>query len=200
MKRLLIGLDIDGVIVDAAGVMLPLLSEVCNRPVSRQDIYCRSFEEALNIDREAVSYVWEQTLENNLLLNASPITGALDGLAALSRHEIWIVTARPAFLQELTEAWFGERNIKYDRILFDRDGNKHLAGPEFDIFVEDFLEEANLIADAGIFTLLFDQPWNQSPTLPDNCQRVYNWSTIVKMINEVERESGRGYEGGEIDK
>ncbi len=189
MKRLVIGLDIDGVIVDAAGVMLPLLSEVCNRPVSRQDIYCRSFEEDLNIDGEAVKYVWEQTLENNLLLNASPITGAIDGLAALGRHEIWIVTARPAFLQHLTEAWFGERNIRYDRILFDRDGNKHLAGPEFDIFVEDFLEEANPIADAGIFTLLFDQPWNQTPSLPDNCQRVYDWSTIVRLIKQLERES-----------
>jgi uncharacterized HAD superfamily protein len=188
MERLVIGLDIDGVIVDAAGAMLPLLSEVCHRPVSRQEISCRSFEEALNIDQESVKYVWEQTLKNNLLRNAPPITGALDGLEALSQHEIWIVTARPAFLQHLTEAWFGERNVRYDRILFDRDGNKHLAGPKFDIFVEDFLEEANLIAGAGIFTLLFNQPWNQAAALPGNCQRVYDWDAIVRLINRLERE------------
>jgi uncharacterized HAD superfamily protein len=188
MKRLVIGLDIDGVIVDAVSAMMPLLSEVCHRTVSHQDIYCRSFEEALNIDQESVRYVWEKILENNLLLNAPPINGALDGLAAFSRHEIWIVTARPAFLQHLTEAWLGERNVRYDRILFERDGNKHLAGPKFDIFVEDFLEEASLIAGAGIFTLLFNQPWNQAATLPENCRRVYDWNTIVELINRFERE------------
>jgi uncharacterized HAD superfamily protein len=187
MKRLVIGLDIDGVIVDAAGAMLPLLAEICNRPLSHQDIYCYDFAEALNMDREAVRYVWQKTIENELLLNASPITGAIDGLAALAWHEIWLVTARPAFLQHLTESWLDERMIRYDGIVFDRGGEKHSAGPKYDVFVEDFIEEASLIANAGILTLLFNQPWNQVDVLPDNCHRVHDWGTVVSIINKLER-------------
>jgi len=37
LKRFVIGLDIDGVIVDLGTAMLPLLSEVCARPVAYQN-------------------------------------------------------------------------------------------------------------------------------------------------------------------
>ena len=117
-------------------------------------------------------------------MDAPPIDGAVEGLAELNGHEIWIITGRPSTLQHLTESWLAQRNIKYDRIIFDRVMNKMTVGPEFDVFVEDFLEEARIIAEAGIFTILFDQPWNQSQILPENCRRVYNWSAIVNLINE----------------
>ena len=38
------------------------------------------------------------------------------------------------------------------------------------------------IAEAGIFTILFDQPWNQSSKLPANCKRAYNWYDILQLI------------------
>ena len=186
MKRLTIGLDIDGVIAEAVNAMLPVITEVCNRPLSPEDINRRDLGEALNIDEKSVRYIWEKTLETDLLRHASPIDGAVAGLSELGRHEIWIVTARPAFLRDLTVAWFQENNIRYDHIVFDRMGDKISAGPEFDVFVEDFIEKARIFAHAGIFTLLFDQPWNQVDVLPENCQRVHDWSTVVKLINRLE--------------
>ena len=39
-------------------------------------------------------------------------------------------------------------------------------GPKFDVVVEDFVEEAYAIAEAGIFTILFNQPWNNPASLP----------------------------------
>ena len=188
MKRLVIGLDLDGVIIDSATVMLPLLSEVCNRPVSIHEIYCPDFGVALNIDEESVHYVWQQTLEKGLIMNASPIAGAIDGLSAISRHEIWLVTARPGFIQSLTESWLNEREIRYDNILFDMGGNKHSARPGFDVFIEDFVEEARIIANAGIYTLLFNQPWNQTTSLPENCRRVHSWNDIVLAVNKLASE------------
>ena len=184
MDRLTIGLDIDGVIVDYVAVMLPLLSEVCRRPVTAQDICNYDITKCLNIDDESAEYVWQQTLGTDLLMNAPPIEGAITGLTSLNGHEIWIVTGRPSTLQGLTESWLARRNIRYDRIIFDRVMNKMMVGPEFDVFVEDFLEEARIIAEAGIFTILFNQPWNQSQMLPDNCHRVYDWSAIVDLVNE----------------
>ena len=186
MGKLTIGLDIDGVIVDYAAVMLPLLSEVCRRPVSAEDIYTYDITECLNIDDKAAEYIWQQTLGTDLLVNAPPVEGAIDGLSELDGHEIWIVTGRPSTLQEITEEWLSRRKIKYDRIIFDRVMNKMLVGPAFNVFVEDFLEGARVIAEAGVFTLLFNQPWNQSPALPANCWRVRDWPSIVKIIDELQ--------------
>ena len=52
-------------------------------------------------------------------------------------------------------------------------------------FVEDFLDETITIAKAGIFTILFDQPWNHASKLPGNCKRAYNWDGVLQLINNL---------------
>lgn len=191
MARLVIGLDIDGVIVDYASAMLPLLSEICGRPIEYQDLGNRDLGDALNIDGKTVTYVWERVLISNFLRNAQPINGAIAGLSALSQHEIWLVTGRPASMRHLTELWFQKKNVKYNNMVFDRIENKLAVGRGFDVFVEDYLEEACAIAEAGVSSILFDQPWNQAPALPEKCQRVYDWNGIVQAIDRLagEREA-----------
>jgi len=186
MKHLVIGVDIDGVIVDLGNAMLPLLSEVCARPVSYQDLCHWDLGKALNIDEKNMAYIWDQIFSSDLLRHAPPITGAIEGLSALSRHEIWLVTSRPMSTQSLTLSWLHDNKVSYDHIVFDRRGDKLAVGPTFNVFIEDFTEEAYTIADAGIFTILFDQPWNHTSILPKNCKRVYDWNTILLLINDLE--------------
>jgi len=186
MKRLLIGLDIDGVIVDATGAILPFLSEACSRPVSREDITSYSIADALNMDGEKVHELWQRTIESGRLQRAAPIDGALAGLSAISHHEIWIVTGRPSSLQEMTLSWFDANNVHYDTMVFDKRGIKNTAGPEFDVFVDDFIDEVAAVAGSGIPALLFDQPWNQSESLPANCRRVYDWDAVVGAVRKLE--------------
>jgi len=186
MKRLVIGLDIDGVIVDFGSVILPLLSEVCARPVLYQDLCSWDLGKALNIDENTMACTWGQILDSDLLRHAPPIKDAIEGLSALSKHEIWLVTSRPISTQSLTLSWLHKNKIRYDHIVFDRRGDKLSVGPTFDVFVEDFMEEAYAIAEAGIFTILFDQPWNNTSILPQNCKRVYDWNAILLLIKNLE--------------
>ena len=185
MKRLVIGLDIDGVIVDLGSVILPLLSEVCNRKVAYQDLSSWDLGEALNIDESTLVATWERILKSDLLLHAPAISGAIEGLSAIGNHEIWLVTGRPLSTRDLTLSWFRDNKVHYDHIVFSRRGSKLSAGPKFDMFVEDFVDEALAFAGAGIFTILFDQPWNTTSTLPENCQRVYDWNAILMLINDL---------------
>jgi len=185
MARIVIGIDIDGVIVDYATAMLPLLSEICGRPIEYHDLGNRDLGEALNIDGKTVTDVWERILISNFLRNAQPINGAIEGLSTLSQHEIWLVTGRPASMRSLTELWFQKKNVKYSNIVFDRIEHKLAVGREFDVFVEDYLEEACAIAEAGVFSILFDQPWNQAPALPEKCRRVYDWKGVVQVIDKL---------------
>jgi uncharacterized HAD superfamily protein len=187
MKKLTIGLDIDGVIADTVSVMLPFLSRVCQRQITHQDITTYNLENCLAIVSQTMENIWKQILANGLLLHAPAIKGALQGITECQHHEIWLVTARPSSIRETTLSWLKGKKVKYDHIVFDTGRDKHLVTSGFDIFVDDFLEIVRPIAEAGTFTLLFDQPWNQTPELPQNCRRVYDWKTVVQVIDELER-------------
>jgi uncharacterized HAD superfamily protein len=191
MKCLTIGVDIDGVIVDIAAAMLPLLSEICKRPVSYQDLCYWNLGEALNIDQETVAYIWEKTLGDGLLRQAPPIKGALEGMSMISGHNIWLVTRRPAYTRNFTQSWLSEYGVKYDHIAFVNKGKKASMGQTFDLFVEDYLEEALAFAEAGVFSILFNQPWNQASISNENCLRVHDWKSIVSIIKKIEIDPGR---------
>lgn len=185
MRHLRIGIDIDGVIVDLVSSMLPLLSKACGRPVSQQDIYCFDIGKALNIE-EKMPDIWAQVYHSNMLRFASPIKGAIASLSALSEHEIWLVTRRPISTQRHTISWLREKKVKYDHLIFDSSPYKHSVVRNLDLFVEDNLEQACVIAEAGIFSLLLDQPWNQTPILPKHCKRVQDWDAIALYIKKLE--------------
>lgn len=183
MERGVIGIDIDGVIVDIGTVMLPFLSEICARPVAYRDLCSWDLAKVLDVDAELLNRTWRRLLESDALRHAPPIEGAIQGLSAISKYEIWLVTSRPLSTQKLTLDWLQDNKAHYDRIVFNRRGDKFSAGPAFMSFVEDFLDEAVTIASAGIFTILYDQPWNQSAALPGNCRRAHNWEEVVQLIN-----------------
>ena len=176
-------MDIDGVIVDIGTAMLPLLSEVCARPVEYRDLCSLDLGEALNIDEEIMNRIWKRFLDSDALRHALPIDGAINGLFALREHEIWLVTSRPISTKDLTLSWLRDNRVHYNQIVFNRRGDKHSVGPKFNVFVEDFLNETRTIAKAGIFTILFNQPWNQASELPANCKRAYNWDEVLRLIN-----------------
>ena len=188
MKHLVIGIDIDGVIVDFGSVILPVLSKVCARPVFYRDLCSWDLSQALNIDDKTMASTWEQIMDSDLFRHALPIKGAIEGLSELCKHEIWLVTSRSISMQNLTVSWLQDHQVSYDHLVFDRSGDKHLVGPKFDVFIEDFLEEAVTLAESGIYTILFDQPWNKTTTLPRNCKRVYEWNAILSLINKFENQ------------
>jgi uncharacterized HAD superfamily protein len=181
MRNLKIAIDIDGVIVDLVTAMLPLLSKACGRPVHHEDIYCFDIGKALNIESK-MQYIWDQVYHSDILQTAPPIKGAIMGLDKLSNHEIWLVTHRPKWTQQDTELWLKEKKIKYHRLEFVRSTKKLSVGPDFDVFLEDNLEQACAIAEAGIQAILLSHPWNTCTTLPEKCIRVSDWDAITRQM------------------
>lgn len=187
MRHLRIALDIDGVIVDYAAVMLPMLSRVCNRTVAYEDISHWDVSRALDIDPQVMEGVWEVLLSGDSLLDAPPVEGAIEGLESLRGHEVWLVTGRPAAMQQTTLAWLERHGARYDNIVFGRQGDKQEVVRGFDLFVEDFAEEACTVAGAGVHTLLYDRPWNHMEALPDGCRRVQGWEDIISEMQRLEQ-------------
>ncbi len=188
MKQLIIGLDIDGVIIDYIRSILPLLSEICKQQINYEDITHPSLTQLLNvldIDEETAETIWNQILETDFLLKSPPIEGAIEGLGLLAHHDIRLITGRPESIKDITLSWLDKNGIKFDRIVFESSKAAEFSSPEREcnLFVEDQLEIAFRFAEAGIDTLLLNQPWNRAPSLPGNCRRVSNWSEIIEIVS-----------------
>jgi len=70
-------------------------------------------------------------------------------------------------------------------LVFIKLGMKHMIDEDFDVFIEDNLEQAKQIADVGINSFLLDKPWNQGELNNTKCKRCNNWDTILKEIDSL---------------
>ena len=182
MRRLKIGIDIDGVLADIVRTMLPLLARECGRAVKHDDIICYSFSEALNIPEERVAALMEEVIAEGHFGAAPVIDGAVEALELLYHHTLWLVTSRPECVRNETVRWLAQHRVPYHELVFAPATGKARNGDGFDLFVEDNLETALVLSGEDIPVLLFDWPWNQHPALPPNVQRVRNWQEILSVV------------------
>jgi len=141
----------------------------------------------LGLDETTINSVWERAHGNELLWSAPPVDGAVSGLSQLKGHEIWLITARPITTRTSIIAWLDHYRIEYGYLIFNQWHKRQAVNHRFDVFIEDYLEEAVALSEAGIFTMLLDQPWNQAQALPEKCQRVDGWEAIVAWVKELEK-------------
>ncbi len=128
--------------------------------------------------------------------DALPVEGAVEGVKALDKnHRLFIVTSRPKEIREMTLRWLDLHfpnmfNDVYFINHFQGTGKKRTKGEicrelGVQVFVDDVLEYAQTISDAGIPVLLYDTPWNQGET-GSLMTRVYSWPEIVSKLNSDE--------------
>ena len=56
-------------------------------------------------------------------------------------HEITLVTARPVEKKILTKQWLSKNDIPYHNLIFLSEGTKHEIEENFDVIIDDHLEE-----------------------------------------------------------
>lgn len=123
----------------------------------------------------------------------SPVLGAVEAVGRLREIcDLYIITARDDTLSHQTFTLMNEHfpdSFKSSHFLHRDDVNVLGTKGEvctslgIDIFVEDSLLNASHTGEAGIRTLLFDTPWNQTEALPKNVTRVFSWDEILREIN-----------------
>lgn len=185
--RLKIGMDLDGVVVDLVEAMIPLLSAKANRQISKSDIVTFDIGQALSIETAEMDKIWRHVIQDGFYATAPAISGAIEGLYAIRHHEIWFVSSRPKEAKRQTEEWLNRYRVDYAYLILN-DSQKNVAVRyNFHICVEDNLDRALQVVNAGIHSLLFDQPWNQSTELPKGCIRVRTWHEIVQCVETISR-------------
>ncbi|MBD3170049.1 MAG: hypothetical protein GF307_11240 [candidate division Zixibacteria bacterium] len=191
-ERLIIGVDIDGVIVDFISEFIKAYHKRYPRfrKIKKEMIARHNIGSIIGLfDEEIIDLIEHTTLFHELPL----IEGADITLTKLAEeNDIYICTARPEHHRERTIDMLSQYNIPYKKLIF-RGRNKKLEVilkelPRFDIFIEDNIAEAIHLSKLVKRVLVFRQPWN------DNClnvrktlKYVSSWDEIYEAIGEYRK-------------
>ena len=178
-----IGVDIDGVISNFVKNFKIIVKEQYDIDLKENDIYVHDLYLVLGISKSEAYNLIIKCLSQNLEL----IDGAKTGMIQLYKeHEIFILTARPKELNGLTEKWLIKNNIPYHKLLHLDEGNKHEAGLNLDVIIEDNLVDVINLIDKTKMVLLYDHPWNRTLDVKGLIKRVYSWDEINTVIRKAQ--------------
>lgn len=182
-----IGFDVDGVLYNwHASVRQYLGFTIEEAPDPLQ----WHFHDQWGITAEELGRAANNGVDAGVVLSwGDPLPGAketLERVRALG-HTIHIVTDRsagsPGNAQAATIRWFHEHELPYDTITFARD--KTIANVDF--FIDDRLENYDVLHLAGRRVYLLNRPWNQQT---DDWPYRRRLDSLTEYAEIVERESG----------
>lgn len=198
-RKRVIGIDFDDVLVETNEAMSAWHNRMYGTSYKKEDI----------ISWEHLTHLWQCSQkekhkriheffhsEDHSCIHA--VLGASEALKILNgkgMHAV-MITGRPEQFREhtslLVEKYFPALldNMHFTSnvtggIITDRPKAEFCQELGVEIFIDDNLQYVNNVAFAGVHTLLFDNPWNQTDYLPSNVDRVYSWDEIVQKLNHL---------------
>ncbi|SHN49406.1 5' nucleotidase, NT5C type [Desulfitobacterium chlororespirans] len=177
-----IGVDIDGVVSDSYKAWLRKL----NRHFGTNILELKNYDMHLDfgVSWEEMGKYFEDNVAT-LFDIPDPVAGAKEGIERLLRqgHEVVYVTARSLDEEVHTLRWMKKHKIPHEQILFTSFQSKvdYVLQWQLEIFLEDFLGNAQAISEAGVPVLLLDASYNQGE-LSSGIIRCQDWREIVREI------------------
>ncbi|TSB46733.1 5' nucleotidase, NT5C type [Alkalicoccobacillus porphyridii] len=184
MKNIRFGLDIDGTVTDPAA-FVPALNQAFNKQLTIEDITSYDLTGLLDISYDEFSQ-WMKKNEATIYEKAAMAEHAEIVIQKwATRFELYYVTARGNYLEDITKVWLEQKQLPYHHIelLGQHDKVDAVHQYHLDIFFEDKHDNAVAIAEqCSIPVILFDTPYNQEP-VPEGVIRVKNWLEAEKWVN-----------------
>ena len=181
-----IGIDIDGVISDFVKDFIIVVKKEYGLDLREQDIYAHDLFLVLGITEEEAM----ELIRKNLIRDLDLIPGVKESLDKLrNENEIYLLTARPDDLNNITKDWLKRKEIPYDELIHLNEGEKHQVNLGLDIIVEDNLKDAIRWLNKSNKVIILDHPWNRSLNVRKLFLRAFNWQEIVEIVHVQEKTS-----------
>jgi len=195
--RRIIGIDIDDVLISTHSKPLnDFYNAKFGTSWKKEDYHSHNLEEVWGGTREEAVDIVNEYLNSQEHDKSPAIEYAKEAITQLAKHNsLVLVTARNQDMEEktltiLNTHFIGIFNKIYFTNQFVKDSKAEKRSKSsvckelgVEIFIDDALHNAEDIASVGIPVLLFDQPWNQTDTLPPLITRVHSWKEILKKLS-----------------
>lgn len=199
MKRPIIAVDCDDVIVETAQLLIDYYNKQYRTRVTLKDFYNISSPQLWEApDDDTRIHRLNSYFETDEYQNSPLTRETLDALRKLNeRFELHIVTGRPDFYEAATLRYLKRhapdlfKTVIFSNMFKLSDGTNPTRG-KGDICVEigasylidDHIKHIESASAAGVTGLLFgDFPWSQGKPLPLGAVRVKDWAAVLEYFD-----------------
>ncbi len=204
MKRLVIAIDCDDVLVPTGPTQIAFYNNKYNAKVQEKDFYSSANVDmwGTNDNQVAIDRVAEHTLSEEFA-NIPPTLGAVDAIRRLAElHDLHIVTGRPVTIEQATMRLVGTyfsgcfktvQHTNYYTYSWDKTQKRSKAEVcrelGADIFIDDYIGHIQDVRRAGVCdTILFgDYGWSPLGQGDGDIVRCLDWGLVEKEINRLAR-------------
>lgn len=173
-----IGIDIDNVIADTFKDLIPYYNKFMGREETPQEVI-----ETMRRRKLLMARYYLNAWRKRVMTRISLIKGAAETIRRWhGDHQIKLVTSRLTIFNRQTRWWLNQHSIPYHELHHAKETIKYQKAPNCSLFIEDNLEECEILANHCERVFLFDQPWNQHFVAQKNIIRVRDWEEIAELI------------------
>lgn len=183
-RKLIIGLDIDGVLCDLQRALFEIASKYI--PLSEEDWDQYKIQDVEHGSDELKDKVFEEIYETKGIANAPVIPDAVDKVNELydKGHRIVLITARPTNWEEQTKEWLHNVGLKFNKLFVGvQDKGAKAKEERVDVFVDDQPNNLEDVAEENIPAYAFEQPWNEGVDVP----KIRDWKDVKASLTLDER-------------
>jgi uncharacterized protein len=187
MKGLNICIDIDGTVTEPY-YWLEEANRYFSRNLKPEDVKFYEIDKVYGVNKQDYECFYNEFGED-LHSGSEMLCGTNEVIGRLSNeHRIHFVTAREEVMRDVSAGWLKRHGIPFDTLSMLGTCHKVERAIELqcNLFVEDSLDNALELSDAGFNVLLVDCNYNKG-LLPPRITRVKDWRQIEKLINEHPR-------------
>jgi uncharacterized HAD superfamily protein len=172
-----IGIDIDNVIANTFIDLAMKFNQYMGKEMAAEEVV-----RVMRKEKFKMYGYWFVTWRDKLLTQVTPIAGASATLKKWHKdHHIVLVTSRQSMFNRQTKDWLKFHDMPYHELHHSKELKKHLKAPDCDIFLEDNIDECEVLADHVEKVYLFDQPWNRREHNKKNIHRVKGWEELRSL-------------------
>ena len=163
-SRLVVGIDVDGVLADQITGVLPRIKERHDVTLTYDDItdWCLPIK-----DSDIKSEILRAQEDRAYVLGMAAHEGARRLLKIVSKlHRVVVITARMGdAATPWTTEWLKKNNLPYDEVIASCESKK--SEHRTDVLIDDFLGNIEeFLKNATGVAVLVDQPWNRDRPAP----------------------------------
>jgi len=174
-----IGVDIDNVISNTFLDLANYFNEFMGKSAESKDVV-----EVMRKEKLKMLAYWLITWKDKLLTKVSPIEESADLIKKWHKdHEIVLVTSRISIFNKQTKDWLKKHGIPYHELHHAKEKTKHKKAKGCRIFIEDNIDECEVLADYCEKVFLIDYPWNRRKHDKKNIVRVKGFKDISAHID-----------------
>lgn len=184
MRRLTIGVDLDGVTLDFNERYTSLYEAEFGTPVRRADEWDSLTAPSTHFITDDEFFDWFEGVGG--WFDVPPVPGAYSGIEQLltNGHRVYFVTSRKLSAAAGTADWLRRSPFPKIPLALNIPGSQKSMFPA-DVNIDDSPHVIENLRKRGRRVIVFDRPWNSEVSSTQLVSRAFDWSQVLIEVDRI---------------